>query len=78
MRKQQREITNYQREIQNNTINDVKQISPSHVINTKNARGKSDLLLDKCCAEPSYKIPTNSQYFFSGWLIYNDCFPVHV
>ena len=32
MRKQQREITNNQREISNNAINDVKQISPSHVI----------------------------------------------
>ena len=39
MRKQQREITNHQREIskqqrfQNNAINDAKQISVSHVIN---------------------------------------------
>ena len=32
MRKQQREITNSQPEIQNNAINDVKQISLSHVI----------------------------------------------
>ena len=32
MRKQQREITNHQRKFQNNAINDVKQISLSHVI----------------------------------------------
>ena len=32
MRKQQREITNSQPEIQNNAINDVKQISLSYVI----------------------------------------------
>ena len=36
MRKQQREITNHQREIQNNTINYVKEISLSHVIKTIN------------------------------------------
>ena len=37
MRKQQRGITNHQREISNNAINDVKQISLSHVI-TKGKR----------------------------------------
>ena len=35
MTKQQRKITNLQREISNNTINDVKQISLSHVITDK-------------------------------------------
>ena len=36
MRKQQRKITNHQREIQNNAINYVKEILLSHVIQTIN------------------------------------------